>query len=480
MLSKKPEHDRLSYEFMSIDELVPQDHLVRSIDRHIDFSFIYELVEPLYSPDLGRPSVDPVLLIKIPLIQYLFGIPSMRRTIEEINVNLAYRWFLGLGFSQKVPHFSTFGKNYTRRFKDTDLFEQIFERILEQIILADLVDTSSLFIDSTPVKAHANPNRRIKLEIEKETKSYEKKLQEEINAKREEDGKDPFDYDDGDETTFSTRSPVDPEAGMFIKGEHRRMFAYNLQVACDKRGWILDYSVCAGNEHDSRSIHELLDKIERYKSSYYVLDAGYKTSLLARILEEIEVQGVLPYTRPKGLKKEGYRKREFRYIKEDDLYLCPQGETLSYKRIDKNGNLIYQASPSKCRKCKDRDKCISEKSKFRIITRHIYEDSLDRANEFRLTEQGKELYAKRKETIERVFAEAKENHGLRYTRQVGKKLMELKAALSFTCINMKRYARLMDKRYELGPYSRCLLSFLHKITKSKEQSNQFGLIALYY
>ena len=93
----------------------------------------------------------------------------MRRTIEEINVNLAYRWFLGLGFSQKVPHFSTFGKNYTRRFKDTDLFEQIFERILEQIILADLVDTSSLFIDSTPVKAHANPNRRIKLEIEKET-----------------------------------------------------------------------------------------------------------------------------------------------------------------------------------------------------------------------------------------------------------------------------------------------------------------------
>lgn len=107
------------------------------------------------------------------------------------------------------------------------------------------IQTFSLFIDSTPVKAHANPNRRIKLEIEKETKSYEKKLQEEINAKREEDGKDPFDYDDGDETTFSTRSPVDPEAGMFIKGEHRRMFAYNLQVACDKRGWILDYSVCA-------------------------------------------------------------------------------------------------------------------------------------------------------------------------------------------------------------------------------------------
>lgn len=98
MLSKKAGHDRLSYELISIDECVPEDHLLRSIERHIDFSFIYELVEPLYSKDMGRPSLDPVLLIKIPIIQYLFGISSMRRTIEEIKVNMAYRWFLGLGF----------------------------------------------------------------------------------------------------------------------------------------------------------------------------------------------------------------------------------------------------------------------------------------------------------------------------------------------------------------------------------------------
>ena len=110
-------------EIVSLDMLVPEDHLLRKIDEHIDFSFIYDLVEEKYSLDNGRPSIDPVTLIKIPIIQYMFGIKSMRQTIKEIEVNVAYRWFLGLGFHDPVPHFSTFGKNYKRRFEGTDLFE---------------------------------------------------------------------------------------------------------------------------------------------------------------------------------------------------------------------------------------------------------------------------------------------------------------------------------------------------------------------
>ena len=117
---------------VSLDEMVPEDHLVRKLEKAINFSFIYDLVEDLYS-DRGRPSIDPVVLIKLPFLQYTFGIRSTRRTIEEVNTNLAYRWFLGFGFYDKVPHFSTFGENYERRFKDTDLFEQIFYRILKQV-----------------------------------------------------------------------------------------------------------------------------------------------------------------------------------------------------------------------------------------------------------------------------------------------------------------------------------------------------------
>ncbi len=114
-------------QMVSLEQLVPKDHILRKIDDTIDFSFIYDLVEDKYSSDTGRPSIDPVILIKIPIIQYMFGIKSMRQTIREIEVNVAYRWFLGLDFFDPVPHFSTFGKNYKRRFEGTDLFEQIFQ-----------------------------------------------------------------------------------------------------------------------------------------------------------------------------------------------------------------------------------------------------------------------------------------------------------------------------------------------------------------
>ena len=139
--------------FHALEDLVPQDHLLRKIDRHIDFTFIYDIVEDVYCQDNGRPSIDPITLIKIPIIQYLFGIPSMRQTIREIQVNVAYRWFLGLSLTDPVPHFSTFGKNYKRRFESESLAEQIFSHILQQCFDAGVVDPKDIFIDSTHVKA---------------------------------------------------------------------------------------------------------------------------------------------------------------------------------------------------------------------------------------------------------------------------------------------------------------------------------------
>lgn len=142
-------------QMISLDQLVPQDHLLRKIDRYVDFDFIYDLVEEKYSAKTGRPGIDPVVLIKIPIIQYMYGIKSMRQTIKEIEVNVAYRWFLGLDFYDKVPHFSTFGKNYKRRFEGTDLFEQIF-----QCLKCDVINTDTVFVDATHVKAAANRKKQ--------------------------------------------------------------------------------------------------------------------------------------------------------------------------------------------------------------------------------------------------------------------------------------------------------------------------------
>jgi transposase len=124
MLTKNTQINRDQVEMIALEQLVPENHLVRKVEATIDFSFIYQLVKDLYSEDRGRPSIDPVILIKMAFIQYMFGIRSMLKTIEKIETNIAYRWFLGFGFYDKVPHFSTFGKNYDRRFKDTDLLNK--------------------------------------------------------------------------------------------------------------------------------------------------------------------------------------------------------------------------------------------------------------------------------------------------------------------------------------------------------------------
>ena len=127
--------DRNVIEMVEIDQLVPAEHLLRKIDKGVDFNHLYEMVEPLYSEDNGRPSIDPVVLFKMVLIQHLYGLLSLRRTAEEVNLNVAYRWFLGYTIQQETPHFSTVSYNFRHRFTE-ETVEQIFHWILEEVAQA--------------------------------------------------------------------------------------------------------------------------------------------------------------------------------------------------------------------------------------------------------------------------------------------------------------------------------------------------------
>lgn len=161
-------------------------HILVDIDSAVDFSFIYELVRELYCANNGRPSIDPVVLFKIVLIQYTFGIRSMRQTIKKIEVNMAYRWFLGYPMTEPVPHFTTFGKNYLRRFAGTDIFEKIFARILKEAVDSNFVDASAIFIDATHIKANANIHKYTNEIVKIEAKHYQNELQKEIEKDLEE------------------------------------------------------------------------------------------------------------------------------------------------------------------------------------------------------------------------------------------------------------------------------------------------------
>jgi transposase len=288
MLSRHTQTNRDQIEMIALEQLVPEDHLVRKIEAAIDFSFIYPLVEHMYSAERGRPSIDPVVLIKMAFIQYTFGIRSMRKTIEEVETNLAYRWFLGFGFYDKVPHFSTFGKNYERRFKDTDLFEQIFYRILKEAVDKKLVSSEHVFIDSTHVKAIANKHKFEKKVVRKETKAYQARLQEEINVDRQKHGKKPFPPDKFEKEEYKEikESKTDTESGYYVKDERNKQFAYSFHAAADRNGFVLGNLVTPGNVHDSSVFEELLEiVIEKHgKPKAVAADAGYKTPAIAQYI----------------------------------------------------------------------------------------------------------------------------------------------------------------------------------------------------
>ena len=455
MMTSNADKKREQIQMFCMDDLVPEDHLLRIIDKAIDWSFIYDLVEDKYSADIGRPSMDPVTLIKIPFIQYLYGIKSMRQTIKEIEVNVAYRWFLGLDLGDKVPHFSTFGKNYTRRFKDTDLFEQIFKHILEECYRCHLVDPREVFVDATHVKARANNKKMRKRIAEQEALFYEQMLRKEINEDREREGKNPLkDKDDSNNPPSAggcgdvkeiKESTSDPESGWFHKGEHKQVFAYAIETACDKHGWVLDYTVSPGNLHDSRTFKGLYDKIKNIGIKTLIADAGYKTPAIAKLLIDDNITPLFPYKRP--MTKQGFfKKTDYAYDEYYDCYICPNNHTLEYTTTNRDGYREYKSCGITCANCPYLSQCTESKDHVKVITRHIWEPYMEQCEEIRQTLGMKELYSHRKETIERLFGTAKENHGFRYTQLFGKARMEMKVALTFACLNLKKLAGIKRKR----------------------------------
>ena len=469
MLHKNDKNKSDQVQMVSVEELVPKDHILRKINKYIDFNFIYDLVEDKYSNTTGRPSIDPVVLMKLIILQYFFNIKSMRQTIKEVEVNIAYRWFLGLDFYDKIPHFSTFGKNYERRFKDTDIFNQIFTNILEQAISYGFVDTKIQFIDSTHVKAHANRHKVKKVKIEKKAKVYQRKLEKEVNEDRNSHDKNDIDFDKPSkpETKEISKSTTDPESGLFHKGDHKEVFAYSIQTSCDKNGWILAYKSYPGNLHDSITFNSFFEKeISKYKPEKLVMDAGYKTPYIAKTLIEKSIMPVFPYTRAKTKPKleNPYYPREYKYDEINDCYICPEGKILLYSTTNRDGYRIYQSKKSLCEKCSNLNRCTASKSKKKIITRHIWQDYLDYCEWYRLTPEGKAEYKKRKETIERDFGSAKEHHSFRYTNMKGEAKMDMKAALTFACLNMKKLANLLDNLLgDGGPFSSIFKKILENL-----------------
>jgi transposase len=214
---RRNDSSQTKHEFVCIEDLIPQDHLLRQIDKHIKFGFIYEKLKGFYSEN-GRPCLDVVVLIKMMLIGYLYGIRSERELERQLMVNAAYRWFLGLGLTDKVPDHSTISQNRRRRFRDSDIFQEIFDEIVRQAIEHGFITGQRLFTDSTHLKASANRNRKEKVEVTETPRDYLEDLERAVNEEREKHSQKPLKPGVKEPKTREIkRSLTDPESGYMCR-----------------------------------------------------------------------------------------------------------------------------------------------------------------------------------------------------------------------------------------------------------------------
>ena len=380
--------DRDLVEFVVIDQLVPKAHLLRKIDAAVDFTQLYEMVEPLYCEDNGRPSIDPVVLFKMVLVQHLYGLTSLRRTAEEVSANNCYRWFLGYTLQEETPHFSTVSYNFRHRFTDDD--------------------------NDPP----ASPRKH-------KDNTSKKKL-----ARRKKQG-----------FRTVTKSVTDPDCGLFVKGGHKRQFAYEAHTACDKNGFVLETVVTPGNVHDSVAFDEVYDKVtENFPQvEAVVADAAYKTPhICKKVFGDGRVLSTA-YKRPQTMKN-GHEWWKYVYDEFYNCVICPEYQPLKYSTTNRDGYREYKSDPNICAACPTRERCTHSRDCIKTVQRHIWKDYEELADDARYTPVYAQLYKCRKETIERVFADAKEKHAMRYTQYRGLAQVTNWVKLKFAAMNLKKLA----------------------------------------
>ena len=256
----EPRQNRL--EMVVMEDLVPTDHLLRKLDRYLNFDFIRDQVKSLYCENNGRPALDPVVLFKMLFIGYLFGVRSERQLVREVQVNVAYRWFLGLGLTDKVIDASTFSQNRRRRFLDSAIEQQIFDAIVQQAMQHGLIRGEVLYTDSTHLKANANKNKWEGQTVNQTPLAYLSELERAVSEDRAAHDKPTLKASSKAAATREIKtSTTDPESGyMTREGKPQGFFYLDHRTVDAQHALITDTFVSAGNVHDSRPYLDRLDR----------------------------------------------------------------------------------------------------------------------------------------------------------------------------------------------------------------------------
>lgn len=346
MIGERNKEEKLFYHLRP-EELIPKDHILRLIDRYVEFSFLREKVKPLYS-HTGRPSVDPEVMMRMLLVGYLFGISSERRLCDEVQMHVGYRWFVGLSLEDKVPDHSTFSKNRHGRFKESGVYQQIFDQIVTQCVEKGLVSGKHFTVDSTLVKANAATKTMEPVVVSLRPTEYLEKVERE-NPVSEQNNKseqaEPWeprgDYPDkGSSISNQThRSKVDPDSRLARKSNFAKPYlSYGVSYVMDNKSRvILGAASHLPNRHaDQQAALELLRRIwwaYKLKPKTLGADKGYATGEFVHRLLEQAVDPHIPIMDTRAEHDKGiFPIEQFSYDAEQNRFICPQGKVLKYSK----------------------------------------------------------------------------------------------------------------------------------------------------
>jgi len=438
------QHDRSEalFYYFRLEDQVPEGHLLRLIEKHISFGFVRERLKDSYS-ETGRPSIDPELLLRILLIGYLYGLTSERKLVEELRMHLAWRWFTGLGFDQEIPHHSTFSKNRHGRFQESKLFEQLFEEIVKRCVEAGLVQGDHLSVDGSFVEANAAKESRIPREQLVEVAQVKQTVRQYLV---ELEAQNPVEEPVHEQAQVST---TDPDSTYATKGGTPARLGYYDNYLVDNHSCVIVgvQATAARMSQETVAAQDMITRFAQWQGQEPRSVAADATYGNGEFLQWLLERNIPPYmrTRDSALRKNNplYGPERFTYLPESNSYRCPAGQQLNYVGLNvRNRTHAYIGSRKRCGACPQKTQCTSGQYKYLAI--HIHEPARQRARDLANTPGFANAQRQRKK-VEALFAELKNQIGLRRLRLRRMKFVREQFFLAAAAQNIKRLVRFLSQ-----------------------------------
>lgn len=447
MMGQQSRTESLFYYFR-LEEQIPEDHLLRLIDRYVDFSFIRERLKGFYSAT-GRPSIDPEVLLRLLVVGYLYGITSERRLLEEVRMHLAYRWFTRLDFDREIPDHSTFSKNRHGRFRQSGVFREVFEEIVRRCLAAGLVEGQHLTVDGTLVAANASPRSRVSREQLGEVAQVSRTVQEYLTELEQQnpvaETEEPRPTESG--AASGPVSTTDPDAAWAVKGGPALLAYYDHYLIDNASRVVLAVEATPARfSQEMLAARRMLQGVEKLglRPGSLGADKAYGSGEFLAWLLARDIQPHIPVIDRRHQTRGRFTRDQFHYERTENTYYCPQGQPLRYRgRHRSSQGYSYCSTPAQCQGCPVKKRCTP--SAYRKLFVHWYEPARQAVR----TLLGTPAYDRSRRArykIEALFAELKQQMRLRRVRLRRLWNVAEQFFLAATAQNLKRLVRFLARR----------------------------------